>query len=105
MSTEILYLGRDNTIDLKLKADGSAVDLTNATKITASFDDTLISSTNKATGAITWDQEGYETGEIRLDLGAEDIDEETYTVPIIVYDAVNTNGIEFGTVIIKVVWV
>ena len=97
MSKEIVYKGHDNTIDLVLKSDGVAQDLSSVTKITASFDSTLVESTDKAAGAITWDQAGYATGEIRLDLGDQDIAAGRYTaIPIIVYDADNPNGIVWG---------
>ena len=102
MSSEIVYLGHDNTIDLILKSDGTAEDLSGVTKITATFGDTLITSEDAAEGAITWDQDGYETGEIRMALGDQDIDEGSYDVIIVIYDAVNINGIVWGTIDIKV---
>ena len=102
MATEIVYLGHDNTIDLLLKADGTAQDLSGVTKITATFGDTLIESTNAANGPITWAQSGYETGEIRLALGDQEISPGGYNVPIVVYDAVNTDGIVWGTVTVIV---
>ena len=106
---EYILLGRDNTIDLLLEKEGPddsapvAVDLSNATKITASFGTTLVSSTDKAAGLITWDQVGYDVGEIRMALGGETITAGTYTVPIIVYDAVNDDGIQWRKVDMKVV--
>jgi len=98
MTTEIVYLGHDNTIDLQLKADDAAQDLSAVTKITATFGSTTISSVDKAAGVITWDQAGYETGEIRMALGDEDIDEGGYSVPIVVYDPSNTDGVVWGKV-------
>ena len=102
MATEIVYLGHDNTIDLLLKADGTAQDLSSVTKITATFGDTLIESTDAATGPITWAQSGYDTGEIRLALGDQSITADRYMVPIVVYDATNTDGIVWGYVAIEV---
>ena len=93
VANEYIYLGHDNTIDLILKADGTAQDLSGVTKITATFGSTLIESTDKASGLITWDQSGYDTGEIRLDLGQQSLTADTYTVPIVVYDATYTNGV------------
>jgi len=102
MATEIVYLEHDNTIDLLLKADGTAQDLSGVTKITATFGDTLIESTDAANGAITWNQAGYDTGEIRLSLGDQNVSAGGYGVPIIVYDATNTNGIVWDTITIIV---
>lgn len=102
MSTEIVYRDHDNTIDLVLKSDGIAQNLSGVTKITATFDDTLVSSTDKAAGLITWDQAGYDTGEIRIAIGGELITAKTYNVPIIVYDAANANGVVWGYIVIEV---
>ena len=99
---ENLYLARDNTIDLILKADGEAIDTSGITSITLSFSDELVTSSDGATGAIMWNQSGYATGEIRIDAGAESITPGTYDAVLIVYDATNTNGIRFGTVSITV---
>ena len=96
--SEIVYLGHNNTIDLLLKADGVAQDLSNVTKITATLSTKTITSTDKANGIITWDQAEYDTGEIRLDFGNEDIVVSTYQMYIIVYDAANTDGVVWGTV-------
>jgi hypothetical protein len=107
---EYVYLGRDNTVDLVLKkkhpvddATWVAVELTAATKITATFGADLVESTDKAAGPITWDQVGYDTGEIRLALGAEALTPGAYEVPIIVYDAVFTAGVQWKKVDITVV--
>lgn len=82
MTAEIIYLGHDNTIDLQLKADGAAQDLSAVTKITATFGTLRISSTNKAAGVITWGPgAGYDTGEIRMALGGESIPAGGYDVP------------------------
>jgi len=107
MATEYLYLGRENTIDLILKADGVAVDLSAVTQIKAVFNTVVISSTNPAAGLIKWAQGGYDTGEIRLDC-AGDTNLETqgagiWDVPIITYDPSNTDGIQWGFVRIEVV--
>ena len=102
MSTEVVYKGHDNTIDLVLKSDNTAQDLSGVTKITASFTDILVSSTDKAAGLITWDQAGYDTGEIRIAIGGETITADTYNVPIIVYDAANANGVIWGYIVIEV---
>jgi len=99
---ETVYLGHNNLINLQLKADGVAFDLSDITKITATFGTTLISSEDKAAGLITWDQEGYATGEIRLNLGGQSITSDYYEVPIVVYDASHAEGIVWGIVDFKV---
>jgi len=103
MSKEYIYLGHDNTIDRILKADDIPQDLSSVTKITMTFGDTTLESTDKASGIITWDQGGYDTGEIRMDLGAQTIDAGNYRAPIVVYDATNTDGIVWDTINVVVV--
>ena len=93
---EIIYLGHDNKVDLRLDADGAGVDLSPVTRITASFDDSLVSSTSPSSGEITWAQEGYVSGEIRIDAGAHDLSQGLYNVYIVVYDSVNVNGLVWG---------
>ena len=94
MDAEYVWLGHDNTIDLILKTDGTATDLASVTKITATFDDTLISNTSASSGTITWS--GYDTGEIRLALGGATITAGSYKVPIVVYDPANATGVVWG---------
>jgi hypothetical protein len=98
LNTEIVYLGHNNSVDLLLKADGTAVDLTSVNKITASFNSKLISSTDAAAGLITWAQDGYDTGEIRIAVGGESIPAGKYSVPLIVYDPSNAAGVHWGYV-------
>jgi len=104
MTTEIVWMGHGNTIDLLLNADNltDEDDLSSVTKITATFKSTTITSENKAAGAITWDQEGYENREIRLDLGNQSIEPGGYDVPIVVYDASNPTGVVWGKIHIAV---
>jgi len=112
MTVDTIYLGHDNTVDLVLKVDNVAFDLSSVTSITATFGDVTITSTLKATGTITWDQAGYATGEIRIDMGGPAIlvtdvpgstettsltaSKKPYDVPIVTYDAANTTGIVWG---------
>jgi len=100
--SEIVYLTHDNTIDLLLKADGVVQDLSGVTKITATFGATTITSTDKAAGAIKWDQAGYDTGEIRLDLGDETIPATAYQVYIVIYDSAHTDGVVWGWIYVQV---
>lgn len=102
MTTEIVWLGHDNTIDLLLKAVGVAQDLADVTKITATFGTTTITSEDHAAGAILWNNDGYDTGEIRLDLGDQTIVPGGYDVPIVVYDPSNTNGVVWGSIHVAV---
>jgi len=91
--TEYHWVGHDNTIDLVLKEDGSAVSTTSVTKAKISFDDQTIISTNQAGDAIRWDQAGYATGEIRISLNNETVNAGKHEATLTIYDAVNTDGV------------
>lgn len=104
-STEIVWTGHDNTIDLILKADGTAVNLTPTTRITASFGKRLVNSLSTAGSLwpIKWKQAGYDTGEIRLSLTTVALNPGSYDVPIITYaQGGSSNGLVWGTVRVKV---
>ena len=103
---EVIYLDRDNSVDLVLKKDGVAESLSSVTQIDAVFDSTItVESTNAATGPIKWAQAGYDTGEIRIDLtdsDEADIDVGQYTVKIFTYTSEYTDGIYWGEIAIRV---
>jgi hypothetical protein len=102
MTTEIVYLGHDNIIDLSLTADGEAVDLSSITKMTLSFGELLIESDNDVTDPIRWGQSEYDTGEVRLYLGDQSIPAGRYFAPLVVYDSNNIEGIVWGNILIRV---
>ena len=101
MASETVWLGHDNSIDLVLKKDGVALtndEMDAITKITATFGSILIESTNQAADPIRWRGSGYDTGEIRISVGAETIPPRVYNhVWLTVYDASNTDGIVWST--------
>lgn len=99
MDSEIIYLGTDNTVDLILKADDVAVSLASVTKMELTVGAVLISSTNLATDTIRWNQAGYDTGEVRLQIGkVTGLAIGQYDAPLVVYDATNDDGIVWITV-------
>lgn len=97
LEVERVWHGRDNTIDLILKADGSAVDLSGTTRVDLVLGATFISATGASTQMITWAAAGYDTGEVRIALGAAThISPGRYEGTLIVYDAASTRGIVWG---------
>lgn len=100
---ERAYLGRDNSIDLLLKADDVAVDLSSVTRMVLVVDSTtIISSTNQAADPILWNQVGYETGECRLFLKDQTLTTGRNTAQLVVYDPTNTDGVVWGSVVLLV---
>ena len=93
MITEIVYLNRDNTNDVLLKADGSAQDLSAVTRMTLELDSTTIDS-DTSPDAFDWDT--GTTGKLVLALGGESITAGEYTAKLTVYDPDNDDGIFWG---------
>jgi len=98
---EIVYLGHSNVIDriLKSKRPGeamAAVDLSSVVKMTLTLGDLTLESTNQEDDPIRWAQEGYETGQIRIFLGGQDIKPGDYDAPLVVYDEGDEEGIVWG---------
>lgn len=104
MTVEYIRTEYDNTIDLLLSENGTAIALTSVSKIMATFDESSgerqITSEDAAAGDITWAQSGYATGEIRMTLGRLDprIEDGRYDVPIVIYASTFPNGIYMGSV-------
>ena len=95
MDKEILYVGRDNTIDVILKADGSAVNLSGTTHVSLVFSGSTISSV----GRTTWfDWTSGTTGEIKFKLGGTTIAAGAYDAELITFDLTNTRGISWGII-------
>lgn len=103
MLREIVYKARDNTIDLLLKADGSAVDLTPVTKVWLDLNNDTIIKSEADPDAFDWTTEGS-SGILKLKLGglAALTTGQTYEIDLIVFDASNVDGINWGKFSIEV---
>lgn len=100
---ENVYLGHSNTINLILKSNSTAVDLSGVTSMTLTFNGVLLTSTN-TTESITWNQAGYATGEVRLHLGNQTtLSTGIYEAPLIVYESTDVNGIVWGTMPLHII--
>ena len=94
MTTERTYAGHDNTIDLLLKANGVAQNLSGVTRMTLEVSTKTVDS-DVSGDAFDWDT--GTTGKVILALGAEGLTEGTWQATLTVYDSSNTNGIVWGT--------
>ena len=95
---EIVYLGRDNTIDLILSADGVVQSLTSVSRIDlidvgCSFEIT----SEDYPGAFDWSTNPA-AGVLILHLSDIDIPVGYYTCKLVVYDPTNTQGIVWGCI-------
>jgi hypothetical protein len=99
MAREIVFKGHDNSIDLILKANATAVDLATVTRMTLTVGTVLVPSTNNATHPLRWVRAGYVTGEARIYLGdVSSLSTGTYDAPLISYGADYVNGLVWGEV-------
>ena len=93
--TERVYNDRDNLVDLLLKADGSAYDLSSVTKIVLIVGGTTVTDTGSTAWPIKWTGLGT-TGKVSMKLGDQSFTAGNYMAEVYVYDATNTNGIFWG---------
>jgi hypothetical protein len=104
MDTEVVYNGRNNTIDLLFKADGTAVDLDSVTKVVLVFRDPTgteatktITDESSTQWPIKWAvSETGTTGKMLLRLGDQSISSGLYYVDFVIYDNTNTDGIDWS---------
>lgn len=99
-NAEIIWLGRDNSIDLQLWRSGtgttesSAADLTAVNQIKLNLGSILIDSSDATAGSIRWNQAGYKQGEIRVMAGAlSSLSTGYFNASLVVFDPSNTAGI------------
>lgn len=104
MSSEIIeyvYNNRDNTIDLLLKADGVAVDLSQVTRMAIRDNaGNIIVDESISPGAFSYPTSV--TGKVLLSLGGEGLSAGSYKVQLILYDPVNTSGIVWNNEYINI---
>ncbi len=92
---ETVYDNRDNTNDLLLKADGTAVDLSSVTRMVIEDVDGSF-MVDEQTSPSAFDRDTGITGKVIISLGAEDITVGSYVVRLITYDPDNTSGVVWG---------
>jgi hypothetical protein len=92
---ELIWKGHNNSVDLQLFSNDSAVDLSPITEMRIVMDDSIvIVSTNSASGSIKWNQAGYALGEIRITAGTYScLSTGVHIGTLLVYDGSNLNGI------------
>ena len=95
--TETVYLARDNTIDLLLKADRVITDLAPVTRIDL-IDKGCTWSVSSTASPDAFDWSSGADGILTLTLGDEVIPEGSYRARIIIFDAANTDGIVWGEI-------
>jgi hypothetical protein len=102
MPIEFAYLSRENTIDLLLKSNDSAVDLSGTTAMNLKLGSHLVTSTN-STSDISWNGVGYATGEARLHLGnLSTLTAGIYDGFLAAFDASTPNGVVWGPIALEI---
>jgi len=96
---EYSYNNRNNTIDLLLKSDGTAQDLSAVSRmILKDVGGSWTVDHNVAPGdvAFDWSPTPAVTGKVIIALGAQSITAGKYRCRLVVYDPTNTSGIAWG---------
>jgi hypothetical protein len=97
MIIEKIYNGRDNTVDLLLKADGAAVDLAAVTRMQLVVGATTIDSQTHPT-YFDWSPTPAVTGKLLLTLGAAGLSVgERQVAQLVVFDPSNPLGLVWGS--------
>jgi len=86
----IIYNGHDNTFTVEFQDNGVAVDLSGMTKAQINV---AGKSFNSIDTAALFDLTDVASGLITFKLAAQGISEAEYNATIILFDAINTNGI------------
>lgn len=89
--SEIIYLGRDNAIDVQLKDDGAVADLGSVSRIDL-VEQSGAWSVSSSTSPNAFDWLGGD-GRVSMILGGETIPTGTHRCYLVVYDPTNTDGI------------
>lgn len=102
MITEYIYKGNDNTNDFILKADGVAVNLSGVTKMVLDFSGGIVVDSSVKVGVFDW---SGGSGGLILTLGGitDLVAGSQYHPMLIVYDATNTNGVNWGRITVVVI--
>ncbi len=98
MNENIIYLGKNNFIEIILQEDGVSISLTGVTKIELKIGEIIISSTNEDDDPILWKRDGYEKGEIHFILGKQKIEAGLYDAFLIIYDPIYVDGFFWGRI-------
>ena len=94
---EYSYNDANNTNDLLLKADGSAVDLGSVTRmILYDVDEAWSIDEDDSVSGDVFDRSAGVTGKVIIALGDQGITEGRYRCRLKVYDPTNTDGIVWG---------
>jgi hypothetical protein len=93
--TETLYKNHDNEIDLELRADGEAVDITGVSKVLLEVGEVEIDSAIEPS-SFDWTTNGA-NGQLTLDVARltkiTNLKASTYKAALTVYDATYPNGL------------
>lgn len=109
MITEVFYAGRDNTIDVQLQADHSAIAMDDVTKVQLVMSDTLTISSDTDASVFDWDEHkvATEAADRKMIIALNEktgdpVSAGKYVAHLVVYDPTNTDGIRWDDIRILV---
>ena len=103
MITEILYKSRDNEIDLELRANGIAVDISGTSKVEIEVGDLVLNSA-KYPASFDWTTNGA-SGQLTLDIARLNeiinLRASAYKTKVTIFDATYPNGLVWDHFMLK----
>ena len=100
MITEIVYLDRDNVNSLVLRANGSAQDISNLSRVTLKIGEVVLDSRIHS-NVFDWSTSGT-SGQLDMTLGHQDLRVGTFRSTLTVYDNSYPRGLVWGDLMIQV---
>ena len=100
MITETVYLDRDNTNSLELRANGAAQDISNLSRVTLKVGEKTIDSRIHS-NVFDWSTNGA-SGQLDMTLGHQDLREGTFQARLTVFDNSYPNGLVWGDFMLQV---
>lgn len=88
MKVGTVWRGHANSLDLLLRENQKAVDLSNIARVQLVLESSVLESTNRGGDLILWGEPGYLKGEVRLFLGAQNLLIGSHTAFLVVDDVV-----------------
>ena len=102
MITEYVINNRDNTIDLLFKANSIVQALNSVTKVELVDEDGNVDTISSADHPSWFDWDTGTIGKMIVSLGAAELTAGKYIFKVVLYDASNTNGIEWDKIFVEV---
>ncbi|MEN6439771.1 MAG: hypothetical protein ABFD97_14445 [Syntrophobacter sp.] len=88
MKIGTIWLGYENSLDLLLREDRRAVDLSNVIRVRLVLESSVLESASRGGDVMLWCEPGYRKGEVRLFLGGQNLSLGSHSASLVVDEVV-----------------